>query len=425
MAAKIRKDRHGSGEELSKTYRRGDLVRGLMRFLVFLALVGGGGLIALKMYLHSNAATSQIAARLQAALGVPVTVGAVELGGSNSAATDITIYEADAPTGSLPLVIIGRATTDIGVADFISGSTEPRKIGLSDVHLTLRYDRDGHLLTRLPAAHAPSKALPEFRLDRGSVTISKEGESDCTFCGMNAVVIEKDSRVSINGTINDSNWGGTWKATGSFPRKPGIGSMQLKIANVHVTQERLRRVPFVSEQVWQHVTLEGDTPVDLQLTLPSPPAPVSYRVTLSPTNTSVFIPSIDLTAAAAQGSVVVEDDLVMLRDVRGKVATGDLHVISADLDYRNPSTMMKFDLDGRRLNIRDLPAKWKLPHGLGGKLTGTAKLVVRIVDGVAVPTGTGDGYVDEATLGRIPIPNYGLHIKADRDGFNFQPRLGQ
>lgn len=400
-------------------------MRGLMRFLVFLALVGSGGLVALKMYLHSSAATGQVAARLQAALGVAVTVGALELGGNESAATNIAIYEAEAPTGSTPFVTVGRATTDIGVADFISGSTEPKKIGIADVHLTLRYDRDGHLLTRLPAAHAPGKPLPEFRLERGSVTITKEGEPDCTFRGMDAVVIEKDGRVTLAGTVTDPSWGGVWKATGSFQHPPGAGVMQLKCAGLHVTQDMLRRVPFVSEKVWQHVILEGDTPVDLQLSLPQPPAQVGYRVTLTPKNTSVYVPSIDLAASAALGTVIIEDQLVMLREVRGKVATGDLHVTSADLDYRNPITVMKFDLDGRRLNIRDLPARWKLPPGLGGKLSGMAKLVVRVIDGVGLPMGTGDGRVDEAMLGPIPIPNYGLHIKADRDGFSFQPRLGQ
>jgi hypothetical protein len=400
-------------------------MRSLMRFLIFLALVGGGGLVALKMYLHSSAATEQIAARLQSVLGVPITVGALELSGTDSAATNIAIYETDAQTGSQPFVTIGRATTDIGVTDFISGSTEPKKIGLADVHLTLRYDHDGHLLTRLPAAHAPNKAMPEFRLERGSVTITKAGESDCTFRDMDAIVIEKHGRVSLSGTVSDASWGGTWTATGSFPRNPGAGGMQLKNAGLHVTQEMLRRVPFVSEKVWQHVRLEGDTPVDLQLLLPQPPAQVGYRITLTPKNTSVFVPSIDLAASAAQGIVIIEDKLVTLREVSGKVATGDLHVTSADLDYRSPITVMKFDLDGRRLNIRDLPAKWNLPSGLGGKLSGMAKLVVRVIDGVGVPTGTGDGRVDEAMLGPIPIPNYGLHIKADRDGFSFQPRLGK
>jgi hypothetical protein len=116
---------------------------------------------------------------------------------------------------------------------------------------------------------------------------------------------------------------------------------------------------------------------------------------------------------------------VVLREVRGKMADGDLHVTSADLDYRNPITVMRFDLDGRRLNIRSLPASWKLPPGLGGKLSGMANLIVRVIDGHALPTGTGDGQVDEAMLGPIPIPKYGLRIKADRDGFTFEPRLGQ
>ncbi len=400
-------------------------MRSLMRSLVFLALFGGGGLVALKMYLHSDAVTGQIAARLKSVLGVPVTVGGLELGSTDSAATGIAIYEADAPKGSAPFVTIGRATADIGVTDLVAGETEPKLISISDVHLTLRYDQDGHLLTRLPAAQSMEKAMPEFRLSRGSLTITKVGEPDVTFRGLDTVVIEKNGQITVSGHVADVNWGGTWTVAGAFPRPHGIGMLELKSTGLHITQAMLRRVPFVSDKVWNHVTLEGDTPVQLLLTLPQPPAKVGYRVALSPRNTMVQIPSIELTATAAQGNVVIENNLVMVRDVRGKVAEGDLHVTSADLDYRNPATVMKFDLDGRQLNIRKLPTSWNLPPGLGGKLSGMANLIVRMIEDHAIPTGTGEGRVDNATLGPLPIPNYSLRIKANRDGFSFEPRLGR
>lgn len=395
-------------------------MRSLLRTLVFLALLIGGGLIAIKAYLHSDSATGQIAARLQSVLGVPVTVGGLELGSSDSAATNIAVYESGSATGSVPFVVVGRATTDIGITDFITGSTEPAKIALFDAHLTLRYDRDGHLLTKLPAPHPSGKPMPEFRLERGTLTICKQGEPDCTFHGMNAVLIEKNGNVTLSGHVTDMNWGGAWTVTGSFPQQPSTGSLELRNAGLHVTQEMLRRVPFVPTSVWQNVSLDGDTPVQLVLTLPPPPAHVGYRVSLAPQNTKVYVPSIDLTADAAQGQVVIDNNFVMLREVRGKVAEGDLHVTSADLDFRNPTTMMKFDLDGRRLNIHSLPAKWKLPARLGGKLSGMANLVVRISNGHAIPLGTGEGQVEDANYGFLPIGKYGLRIKADQDGFSFE-----
>src|SRR5207253_3120374 len=116
-------------------------------------------------------------------------------------------------------------------------------------------------------------------------------------------------------------------------------------------------------------------------------------------------------------------NVVHLRNVRGRVADGALDISAGDLDYRT-ATIMKFQLAAQRLDIHKLPAKWKLPPSLGGKLSGSANLIVRVIDGVAVPTGDGDGQVDRAMLGPIPIPNYGLKIKADRNGFAFQPRIG-
>lgn len=400
-------------------------MRGLFRFLVVIALIAGGVLVALKMYLHSDAVTGQVARRLQDALGVPVTVGGIELGSSRSAATNIAIFESGATPGQSPFVAIGRANTDIGISDFLKGEIDPKKLDIEDVNLTLRYDRDGRLLTRLPTARGPSQPLPEFQLQRASIKIIKEGDADCEFRGIDGLIKETSDAILLQGQVNDPAWGGSWAVQGAFPKLGGIGRLELKNNGLHVNQAMLHRVPFVSENVWRHVGLEGDTPVQVLLSLPQPPARVGYRVVLSPKNTRVHVPSIDLTATAAQGQVVVENNVVMLREVRGKVADGDLHLTSAELDYRNPATVMKFHFDARRLDIRKLPASWKLPPRLAGRLSGTANLIVRMIDGLAIPMGSGDGLVEYAMFGPIPVPSYGLRIKADRDGFSFEPRLGQ
>jgi hypothetical protein len=52
-------------------------------------------------------------------------------------------------------------------------------------------------------------------------------------------------------------------------------------------------------------------------------------------------------------------------------------------------------------------------------------LNVRIIEHVPILTGSGDGRVDEAMIGPIPFPNYGLRFRADQNGFLFEPRLGR
>jgi hypothetical protein len=95
----------------------------------------------------------------------------------------------------------------------------------------------------------------------------------------------------------------------------------------------------------------------------------------------------------------------------------------ADLDFRPVNTIMRFDLTADKLRIQGLPSSWKLPPRLGGQLSGHAKLEVVVVNGVAIPSGSGEGYVHNAMVGPIPMPNYGLRIQADRNGFRFEPRI--
>ena len=55
----------------------------------------------------------------------------------------------------------------------------------------------------------------------------------------------------------------------------------------------------------------------------------------------------------------------------------------------------------------------------------SAILDVRIVNGLPILSGSGDGRVDDAALGFIPMPGYGLRIQVDREGFRIEPRLSR
>jgi hypothetical protein len=401
-------------------------MRRLFRSAVVLLLLIGGAALAVQAYLSSDAATARVAARVSAALGTRVTIGGIALGIGGSTLTDMVIEEADSAAGGPPLATVKRVETDIGIRELISGPSDPTKITLDGLQLLVRHDRAGRLLTRLPRPADAGKPTPTIRVANAGVTIRKDGEPDVRFDGFQGQVAEQNGQIRLTGELHDPTWGGQWHIDATAPKAGGTVGVSVKSAGVHVTQKMLRRAPYVAESIWNHVTLEGRTPVDLRLVIPPAPAKTSYRVVLTPVDTAVYVPSIDLHAAAAAGHVVVEDGLVTLRDVRGRVAEGELHVMAAELDFRPPNmSILKFELDATRLLLKALPSSWRLPPRLGGRLSGKATLVVRIVEGIPLLSGSGEGLVADAFIGPIPVPNYGLRIRADRNGFLFEPRIGR
>jgi len=203
---------------------------------------------------------------------------------------------------------IARAEANLTISDLINGVTDPSVITLNDAKLVIRHSRDGHLLTRFPKPAASDGPMPEIRLRNSIVTVQREGEPDCTFQGIDLVAREDAGRLIMTGSATDPNWGGEWQAAGTVALDGSSVVISVATKGVHITPEVLRRVPYVSPKIWTHFAADGDTPVKLQLALGRPGEKVRYRVDLNPTNTKIYVPSIDLNAEQATGQVVVEDN---------------------------------------------------------------------------------------------------------------------
>jgi len=392
-------------------------MRWLVRLLLLAAVLAGGAWLALQVYLRGGSASGRVAERLTALLGVPVRVGGVEVTAGASAATAVTIFEsADAAE---PFVTIGRAGTDLGLTELLAGS-DPKRLTLTDAHVVLRHDADGHLLTQLPTPRKSDRPAPAVRLDNAQITIRKQGDPDRLIRGIAGDLVSEAGQWRLTGRVSDPEWGsGAWQVAGTVA--DGTGELTLQSPNIRVTPAMLRRVPYVKSSIWEHVIAEGDTPVTARMRFAGAGKPVSYRVELAPVNTTVAVSSIDLEATQARGFVVVEDKRVLLKDVSGRVADGVLQLRAADLDFRNEVDVMRYDLRANRLDLHALPKSWRLPPRLGGRLSGDADLTVRVVNGHAIPSGAGEGRVDGASIGPVPFPSYGLRIQADRNGFLFAP----
>ena len=124
-------------------------------------------------------------------------------------------------------------------------------------------------------------------------------------------------------------------------------------------------------------------------------------------------PSIDLRADAAQGKVIIADDVLTLENVRGKSAGGDLKLKST-MDFRTATTIMNFSIEAALLALNHLPRTWSIP-ALQGEVSGKADLQVTVRDGRSTTRGQGEGSVKMFPL----LPPIKLRLSADDKGIHF------
>jgi hypothetical protein len=397
---------------------------GLLVVLVLILLAGAAAL-AVRAYLSSDRVAARVTAGLEEQYGAPVRVGRAEVGLNASSVRHLELFEADAAPGAAPWATFDDVRADIALGSLIAGRSQPRDLDATGAAITLRIDRDGHLLTRLPARKEKAVTLPDVHLHHSRLTIDQEGRPPFAVEGIDAEVHSRDGKLVVTGSAHDPRWG-DWDLNGSVDPAGGPSSGTLKTAGVHVTQQMLEDLPFVGRSVWENVQAEGDTRAELTLSYDPAGPKVHYRVTLEPTNTRVHVTSIDLPADRAQGRVIIEDAVVRLEKVRGHTADGTI-ATDAVLDFRSTPNRLSFTIDADGLDLTQLPRKWKLPSQLEGRLAGHAELVVTIRNGQVQTSGEGQGTINDARVMGFKSRPIRLRLYSDGDGIHFskpQPPAG-
>jgi hypothetical protein len=371
-------------------------------------------IVAAKLLLRSGFAANRVAAEIQQAAGAPVHVGSLDIGVTGSSLRDLQFLEDGAAQGSQPWTQIADVDADMSLAQLVRGDFAGGAITLRRPKLTFRFDRNDNLLTKLPSFEGPSRAWPVFHIADGQITFQRHGSPDAVFTGINGTLQKSGDHITLSGAADDREWG-QWTVNGDRADAAAPFQLTLHTDGVRATPEKLRRVPFVPLVTWEQVTLDGNTPVDLTLQFGGSqggPA-VRYRVALAPTNTTVFVSAIDLTARGASGKVLIEDGLVTLTDVAGNAAGGSLHLPKSVLDFRGTGSEQQYAVSGEKLRLRDLPKQWGLP-AWDGRLSGHADLTVSTQDGQVQTKGGGAGVIDGFLSQKIEVK-----LSANDRGFKF------
>jgi hypothetical protein len=404
----------------------------VLKWAVGIALVGGVVLVvALRLLLASSFTTSRVAAQLTDLTGAPARLGSADVGFKNTSLSRLQLFEAGAnPAADTPWATADEVTANLSAWDLLKGSTSPSRLELKNAVILLRFDKDSHLLTRLPTPAGERAGYPTVTFTNSKVTIRQEGRPDLVVGNINGTLTPHGKRLDLEGAVKaDPTWG-DWEASGWLEPATGACTGTLRTDRIHLTQAQLEGLPFVPPVVWTHFQAkEGDTPVELTLRYDAVARATHYRVGLEPENTTVRVPSIDLDAVDAAGQVIIEDAVVHLLNVRGEmfdprdnVRAGDVYT-NGTLDFTNPTvSRLEFHLTVQRVDIHHLPPKWPQPPKIveAGKLSGHADLVLTIDNHKLNTSGQGEGEITEARIFKKELTKpITIRMKTTGSGFEF------
>jgi hypothetical protein len=370
-----------------------------------------------RRYWLSGRASQAAAIRLEQAYGARVRVGPVDIGLHGSSVHDLRLYEEGAPPDAAPWAVIREADADLSLANLLRGEMTPRTLAFRDADVTLRFDKDGHLLTRLPRTKSGAQALPEIIVADSKLTLRQEGRPEWVLSGIALDVRREGDDLNAQGTIHDPTWG-NWTLGAKLNPATTAAMASLKTPHAVVTQAMLSSLPFVPESVWREVHADGETSADITFVSLAHERGLRYRIVLQPEHTTVTVPSISLTAVDARGKVIIDNGLVQLRDVVGQAANGRLYV-SGDLDFRGPQSRLAFKARSEGLRVEKLASNWGLPRQVEGRLFGQADLQITIKNDRAQTTGSGEGTIRDARIAGQSAEPIRLKLGADGAGFHF------
>lgn len=398
-----------------RTFRRVAVIG--LTAVVVLAVVGWFGL---KAYLNSSAARSLAAGRLSDALGLPVTVNELSVGGSSSSLS----FQVTEPTteGQPPREVlkVESATADVSLGDLVRQSVAPKEVTLIGVTLTIRIDKDGRLLTTLPSTSGGGTGgdIPAVRIENGTLKMQQDGRPEFAVTGIHGTLLPKDGSIVIDGKSSDPNWG-EWTAAGTIDPKALTGNVVLNNPAGRADMALLSSVPFVPAATWEHVRVSGTTAIKLTFTL-APEKQFGYRVELNPNGgAEVTVSDIDAVMTKVAGAVRIEAARVTLTDVKGAIADGTV-TLNGDLDFNPSPSVLKLKVATAGVDVQKLPKEWGLPAQVAGKLRGAAALEIRVpASGPNEYRGGGDATLEGATIAGLPA-EVKLALRSDGKRYRFQ-----
>jgi translocation and assembly module TamB len=343
-----------------------------------------------------------------------VTITGWWINGSSAGVTGLVLHE-DAAADSPTWATVERVTTDLSLGALLHRRFTPRRIIFDHASLAYRIGADGHPLTRIPIRQSGDGVMPELVVRDSELAMRQEGRPEMRIHGLGASLSPGPDGLRFEAKSDDPDWG--------HPGLDGRSAPDFSEYHVHLAADRLptdpdkaRQVPFVDPAVWKYIEPRG--PVGIVLDCNSAPAkPESAGEVVTTVifeGTTVGLPTLGLLGEEATGRLSVQDKVVRLDDVRGRMVGGRV-VFTGPIDFQHEPTRYDLALGLDGVDLTALPESWQL-HRLGvrGRFTGKAGLRLALTPvGLDLTGSTGEGVIDGAEIRGIPLERLGLILRGE------------
>jgi uncharacterized protein involved in outer membrane biogenesis len=349
-------------------------------------------------------------------LGTQVAVEQVQVGWRSSSVR-ITIFENTSDSTPAPILMTARdIEAELSLPQLIRAE-RPRRLIVDGAAIYLRLDRDGELLTQFPRSKSTGE-MPTIHVRNSEITIAQEGRPEFHLTQIDATIRPTDQQIELTGAAHDPNWG-EWSCKGQWNLESNTGTVTLHSAAATVTTDRLRGVPWAPTVVWEQIQPSGVTAAEIRVDRPKPDGDFRTFIRLTPQNVNLQIPSIDWSVQSVNGTVEINDAVIQLQGISAAAAGGQL-ALKGEFDFKAEPPVVRMDVEGRGIDLKQLPTSWSIPPQIAGQLKGSAHLELVLHDDGIVTRGEGRGEVENATVAGIPAERVEMRLAADGGRFRFQ-----
>ncbi len=335
------------------------------------------------------------------------------INGSSAGVTGLSLHEGQEPRSPV-WMSADRVSTDLSLWRLLHRQFSPRRIVFRHPSIQYRIDPKGQPLTRIPLRSSGGGPIPELIVQDGRLAIQQSDRPEMLVTHLDARMEPDPDGPRFDVKANDPGWG--------HPALNGRLGSDFKSFEFRLTADQLvadrdkaARIPFVPGVVWEHLVPDGPIGVVLDFAQPaegSGPAEIKTIVTLE--KTRVTLPNLGLVGEEMTGRITIQDQVVGLEDVQGRLADGHT-AVTGTLDFSEPPFRYQLSLDVDGVELAALPASWQLDRtGIKGRTTGTASMRMTLTPGGLDLTGsTGSGRIDEAVVQGIPLQRLNLTVRAE------------
>ncbi|HEV3237604.1 MAG TPA: hypothetical protein VGZ25_11490, partial [Gemmataceae bacterium] len=119
--------------------------------LILAVLVAGVAFAGFKIYLGSELAAIRFAGRISEVYGAVAQVDSLDVGMDETTLGGVRFFEVGDLPGASPWLAVDKVKADLSFLNLATDKSQMTEIELNRPTVTLRFNKDGHLLTRLPS----------------------------------------------------------------------------------------------------------------------------------------------------------------------------------------------------------------------------------------------------------------------------------